>query len=342
MTMNVLTTLWRKIETFFIVTFVTCLVWVYAEGESARTGRVTATLQFVSSAGQTLAIEPAERVVELQYRCSTSEEQRLRELVRRPLGIEIRSDQQAESVKSVSLRDRILTDTAIGQMGVQIVSVDPEAVELRVRELEKVSLPIVASPGKLRLAGPATVEPGQGTVLAPKSLAPLLEGARLTVRLDQTNQPIEPGKEYKFKLPIEPPDVLTGSGVMIEPARAEATFSVVSSSQTYTLEHVRIMMVVPPRLFTRYDVVLKDDLLVLSEPVEVVGPSDKIEQLRAGPDRVVALLRLSAEDLAKGITSSQVELTLPEGVTTRLPAPRLNFEIVPRKAEGGTTGGVGG
>ncbi|MCC7146065.1 MAG: hypothetical protein IT443_06430 [Phycisphaeraceae bacterium] len=335
-------TVWEKAENLIIVTVVTALIWLYAEGESVRSGTATLTLRFVPPAGQTLAIDPAERRVELEYRCSTSEEQKLKELVRNPVPIVVRPDPTA-AVRSVSLRERVASDSPIAALGLEVVAVQPEAIELRVRELERVELPIVVVTGQKRLTGPPVVEPAKAAVQLPRDLSRQSEGTQLRVMLDDVTETLEPGREYKIALPIRPPPQL-GSEVKVDPARAEVTFSVSSRTRTLSLSSVRVMIMGPPREMARYEVILRDDLLFLPDAIEITGPNDKIEQIAGKPDQIVAVLRLTAEELTQRISNKQVEIPLPEGVTTRLPPPRVNFTIEPRAGGGmspatGTQGG---
>lgn len=322
--------LWHRIETGVIVTFITVLIWLFAEGESVRTDSVAVTLRFVAPVGQTVAVSPRQEQIRLTYRSSTRQQQRFQERLREPLDIIVEPDPE-RPLRSISLRDRLRSHPIVDGQGIELVTVDPEALLVRAQKLTQVSMAVAVVPGSIRLSGSAVVSPAQVEVLVPEADAEAAGRARVEVQLDQMAADLTPGQSHTLMLPVTLPPTLPPEA-SASPAQVEVTFTPASRAQALTLPHVRIMIQAPPRLLGRYEVRLRDDMLVLPEPIEIVGPSEKVEVLRAAPDAVVAVLRFTAEELASGIQSKTVELNLPEGVSARTVPPRVNFDIIDRQS----------
>lgn len=328
--MSKISDLWHRIETGVIVTFITVLIWLFAEGESVRTDSVTVTLQFTPPVGQTVSISPRQEQIRFTYRSATRQQQRFQERLREPLQIVVEPDPE-RPLRSISLRDRLRTHPAVEGQGIELVTVDPEAMLVRAQKLTRVNLPVLVVPGTLRLSGTAVVNPPQVEVLVPEADAAAVAHARVEVQLDQITADLVPGQSHTLTLPVTIPNSLP-SAVAANPEQVEVTFTPASRAQALTLPHVRIMIQAPPRLLARYEVRLRDDMLVLPEPIEIVGPAEKIDVLRAAPDAVVAVLRFTAEELASGIQSKPVEMNLPDGVAARTVPPRVNFDIIDRQS----------
>lgn len=324
--------LWHRIETGVIVTFITALIWLYAEGESVRSDSAAATLRFVPAAGQTLAISPRQEQVRVTYRSSTRLQQQFQRMLSQPIEIPLEptADDQEQNI---ALRDRLVNHPAISGKGIEIISVDPEALFVRVQKLTSVELPVVVVPGDVRLSGTAVVSPATVELRLPDRAAAIVANSHVEVRLNDINDDLEPGQSQTVSLPVVLPPMFPREATAT-PSQVEVTFTPARRSQTLTLPYVRIMVQAPPRLLGRYEIRLRDDLLVLPEPVEVVGAPEKIDTLRAGPDNVVAVLRFTAEELAGGITSKPAELLLPDGVTARSVPPRLSFQIIDHQPNG--------
>lgn len=322
---------WNRIETVVIVSIVTVLIWLYAERESIRRGEIGAQIRLVAPAGQSLAIEPNRFSVTIAYRCSTNQEQRLKNLLAQPLVLEVEAD-PADSFRFISLRDRITKESPLARLGIEIDNVTPEGLQISIVRLTTVRMPIQVDAGDYQLAGPPTLDPQEAEVLLPLSAVPAASEQHLIVRLADVDRALQPGQSYRHRLPVVAPAQLP-SPTTITPQTVEVSFAIASEKKQLTLKSVLIVLQTPPQLAAEYSVELPNDLRVLPEPVEVTGQSDKIDKLAQSPDQVKAILQLSGDDFARGITSKVVELTLPEGVTTTRPPPKLDFVIVPRRKE---------
>jgi len=325
---------WARVESVVIVTVVTVLIWLYAERESVRRGELTAQVRLIAPVGQNLAINPDRFNVTIAYRCSTSQEQRLKNAVAEPLNLEVEAD-PTDSFRFISLRERIIRNPSIAGLGIEIDNVTPEGQQVSIVRLTTVRMPIRVNAEEYELEGPPTLEPDEAEVQLPLVAAAAAADQHLEVRLRDADGVITPGQTYRKRLPIVAPPQLPPPSKIV-PQAADVSFTIATQTQQLTLKSVRILIAAPWKLLAEYSVELPNDLLVLPEPVEVTGQSDKIQKLAEAPDQVVAVLRLTGEDFARGITSKPVEIVLPEGVTTARPAPKLDFKIVPRQAQTST------
>ena len=62
---------WGKIQTYFIVTIISSLIWLYAESENVKQQRpLEFNVHFVAPPGQLLAIDEPIKSVSLTVRCA--------------------------------------------------------------------------------------------------------------------------------------------------------------------------------------------------------------------------------------------------------------------------------
>lgn len=331
-----LSNLWHKLETFFVVTVITLLIWLYAEGENVQRYTRSVTVRFVPPLGQSLAIQPSgPQPLRLTYSSSTSQDQRFRAVAARPIDLEIDLEAGVDRAEqSVSVRERLMSEPRIVSFGLQIESIEPDQpITVTAERLTAVTLPIAIAPGAVQLEPGYAIDPSEARIQLPVHWAMASKDLQLQVELDQIAESLEPGQPYSKRLRISPPPGLE-QYARVEPDRTLVTFTVKSQTQAVTLEGVKILLMLPPLLARQYDVALANEQLVL-DPIEIVGPSNKIAAIKADPQQVVAVLRLTADELATAITAKQVQLSLPEGVRTVEPPPRLEIVVTVRQPASG-------
>jgi len=322
----------ESIETYLIVTVITAMVWLYAEGENARSySDVAVQVRFVSPPGADLAITPdQEQTVKLSFRSSTGAFQNLTRLIAQgPIELPVSVSASGEPEQSVVL-EPLLLESALGDIGISDLTVQPEVMPVRVEQMVTVPLPVSVRTGDVRLAGPPQVEPLQVSARLPSSLANGQRPPRLEVRLDSTDlTALEVNVPHTLDLPLQLPARLAGSRVTLDQATARVTFTIRKQSDSYTIPLVPILVVGPPSQMADYELTLDENLRVLRD-VRVSGPSDAIERIRSGDTQVVAQFRLTASDLEQQVTSAPLTLTLPQGVQAEGVVPAISFTIAPR------------
>jgi len=325
----------ENIETYLIVTVITVMVWLYAEGENVRSyTEVTAQVRFVAPPGANLAITPGEpRSVELNFRSSTGAYGNVTRLVAEgPIQIPVNRSGDGSPDQSVVLPDYLIDRTPLGDIGLSDLTTQPEVMTVRVEPIENVRLPVSVRAGDIRLAGPPQVEPLEVEASMPESLANAPRPPRLEVRLDNTDlSALEVNVPHTLELPLQLPPQLEGRRVNLAQSTARVTFTIRKQTDSHTIPLVPILVVAPPSQMADFELSIDENLRVLRD-VRVVGPSDAIERIRSGDTPVWAQFRLTASDLEQQITSAPLTLTLPAGVQAETAVPAISFTITPRNA----------
>lgn len=336
----------QKIETYVIVTIIAALIWLYAESENVKPYPPFAVnVQFVAPVGQNLLIQPARpQRVTLSVRCATSQYAALEQMAEEgSLRVAIDADPDSPE-QVVILSQKRLDETRIGDLGITITDVQPTTFDLRVERLEEVALSISPDsvvPAGVQLAAPPVIEPPQVGLFLPVSLAVRAAELHLNARIDDaTMQRLEENVPQELTVPITLPamlrDELAGFTPAINPKTARVTVTVRKQSDTYLHSSVPILILAPWTELEKYRIRIENDRRVLDQDVELTGPSDVIERIRTGQERVWAELRLTADDLESGVNSKQLSIAVPPSVRVDSPLPRVNFTITPIEGNGST------
>ena len=124
----------------------------------------------------------------------------------------------------------------------------------------------------------------------------------------------------------------------IDPASVQVTVTIRKQTSRLKLPGVPILVTAPWAELKRFGVEIKSGQRVLSEDVEVSGPSDVIDRISSGQIKIWAELRLTVDDLESAITSKQLHLNVPPGVRIESAIPLVNLTITPVQGAGGLPG----
>jgi hypothetical protein len=323
-----LSSLWIFIRTVIVVTIVTGLVWLYAEGESLKSYSVEADVSFVAP-NANLQIKPdSARRVRITVKCSTSKKAELdRLLVAMPAGgIRLDLGDRGDAPNwhvSASLRERLAKQfDKIG--GIVIESTQPETLEVDVERLVPITLPVRIESGDIVLAAASTVDPQTVALSVPAAVVARLDSAFVEARLDLSklaNLPPEPS--HTQQVPITVPEQWKRLGVTLPPTIAKVTFSIRKQTETFVIKTIPINLSGPPTSLAKYVVVFDDEQRLLRD-VTVTGPHDTIEKIKQDPKLVRADLCLTADELekneGKGPVKGTLSITAPANVTFDPPA----------------------
>lgn len=333
---------WEKVQTYTIVSVVAVLIWLYAESENVKIQEpLTLAVQFVAPPGQRLSIGPVLRQrVDLAVRCAASQYAQLQRIVSTPIQLTVREEPSSPNhpFQEISLRDQLIRDSIVGQLGVSVVEIKPERINLRVEQIELVTMPIEAVvPEGTQLAASPTIEPAQATVALPASVAKAFEGLKLLAQLTPDavvllEENISREITVPLTLPVErlTEDVrkqLGSASRAIDPASVEVTVTIRKQTSKLKLPGVPILVTAPWAELKRFNVEIEDGQRVLSEDVEVSGPSDVIDSINSGQVKIWAELRLTVDDLESAITSKQLHINVPSGVRIESAIPLVNLTI---------------
>lgn len=323
---------WDKAGTFLVVSLITCLIWLYAEGENLDDYTRSVRVKFVGPGGSELAITPRDTTpVEVTFKASQSQLDDFDQIASQ--GPILLPAPEASDTGLVS--DRVDLATAINRsvldpIGINILTADPPRVDVTAQPVITEELPVRVEYGDgddIRFARPPAADPLAVSVALPLELARATTGRSVIARLDPAElRGLEVAVPQTLTVPLELPDDLESIWQRITPDRADISFTVVKQTDTTPVERVPINLSVPPLMLKRYTIELPIDQMTLPKVV-VEGPSDEIERIKAQPTLIRAEIRLTGDDLARGVTTATVVIGTPPGVTVVSPPPPITVPV---------------
>lgn len=334
-------TLWEKVQTYTIVTVIAALIWLYSESENVKLQKpLQFNIRFVAPPGQPLYIVPtATQQVLITASCATSQYAQLQRLQAKPIHLTV-TDDPANSQQTVVLREKLI-DSPIGDLGVNLVDIQPRTLDLRVERLQQVTLPIstdsIVPPG-IQMSTPPVVNPAEAVVSLPASIAARVRDVKFEAHVDpeataQLNENVPHDLTVPLSLPPWINDQLRAAPPTITPPTATVTITIRKQTDSVKLSGVPILLAAPWSEIRRFNVELEGNQRVLREELQLAGPSDVIDSIRKGETRVWAELRLSAEELETRIASKQLFINVPSGVQVESTIPRASFTITPASVQ---------
>lgn len=313
-----------KLETGVIVTIISVLVWLYAEGENVlEYNNQRMQVRFVPPPGQELAVTPQEAIpILVSIRASAGEMGWLKEQIRQgPIEIEVQPDSDQDSPHQTVLLETALAETELGRLGINITGTDPKTRTVRVEPLVTRKVSIEAAPTDVQFAERPTFRPREVTVTLPESLAALAEEASIIGRIDALNlSAYEVNTDVVATVPLELPDGLQVPWTTLSQSTAQVTFNIRKLTDSVVIPRMPIRISVDPLSLEQFDVVLNQSDIVLRD-VRLTGPSDVIQSIREEEVRVWAELRPTNDELQRGVSSLTPVIVAPQDVTHQPPDP---------------------
>lgn len=337
--------LWQRIQSYVIVTIISVLIWLYAESENVKQQKpLSFNIRFVAPPGQHLAIGPAVvPQVTVTVRCATGQYAQLRTMQSQPIELVV-EELPDNTQQLIDLHSR-LEDSPIGALGVSFVDIQPSTVVLHVERLVEQAMTISTDhvvPQDMQLNGLPVIQPAKASV---RLLASMVQDRKIEHReLQAVLDPevvarLEENVQHELVVPVKLPQDLVKRfdkrsipEPTIDPPSAIVTLTIRKQIDSYAASSVPILVVAPWMELGRFSIRLENnDRPFLDEQIELAGPSDVIEKIRNGQDKVWAELRLTVEDLETGITSKQLHINVPQGVDLESANPVIQFVITPRE-----------
>lgn len=332
-----------KLETWLVVTLITVLVWLYAEGAIVeRHPRETVTVEFVAAGGSSMRIEPEFAQTFVTFRSSSPVYQRFQAATtNRPIEIEVEPGVGASAglPQTIDLRGR-LEASLFNELGVAIDDIDPALVPVVAQRVVTRTVPLVVRDAGLDLRNPPAVEPATVVISLPESQAleldalvaldPMAVAAGVDLaRAVQDNPPIA-GQPQVSTLAIEPPTI-AGRVVPVSALRiteADVSYTLANREGTLDLTSVPLRQVTP--LQFPFTIQVAGNAQVLDD-VALRGPLDVLEQIESGEMAVWAELHFfDATALTAGEMTVPVVFRLPAGVTSET-LPQVNVTLTQRE-----------
>jgi hypothetical protein len=338
----------NRIRNVFLIVLVTLLVWIYAEAESLTRSQQEVRVSFVSGAD-----DLATRVVSDDWRgvVRVRLEGSAASLQQTPPRIELRPgspgvpDQEGEY--NISLADALRNDPDLQRAGVNVIAVEPPTVRLRIDTLRRIDdAPVRVALSGVDLEQPARIDPATADLILSRPIAEQLEaiddGAFVLARVDPAQIDMSRrGLPQRVRATLSLPNGITANGgtARITPPECIVEIVIRRDTATITVPSAPVQVLLPPTEAGRWEVRILPEDLFLRE-IEITGPSEFVNQVRANDVRLVAVLSLSSDELERGITEKRASLaTLRDGMIGQPPPgarieardPLVRFEIVRRE-----------
>ena len=313
-----MTGFFRTLQTFFVVTLVTALIWLYAEGAIVKTyARQRVRLNFVPAENVALAIEPPSTTVFVNFRGSSSQHQTFEQLTAGDVRVTVEPD--GGTLQRINIAQR-LEQEVFSVVGANLESVTPdEIIDLRVRPLTEIQLPVeVAADGFSFEDGP-TPDPATVKLTVPAALADRVQRIVLPLGPALRTDPAEPGAQDFRRLSVAVPPALDDPFTRLQTPEVEVNFTLSDVEARATLSAVPLYIEAPPAF--GYGVRVRGDAKTLDNVV-ITGPRELIDRVLdpADPLNVYATVRLhDTTALSPGTRSLPVFFETPDGIT----APEL-------------------
>lgn len=327
----------EAIETGIVVTLITVLVWLYAEGESVRTYKEDVRVKFVAPPAQNLLIKPDSPTdnqgairVHVTFRASAHQRQEFRlKTIHNILKIPVSA---TPSQQTVVLKDALRQQTPIGELGLNIQQTDPQTENLTVEQLSTVTLPVQVDAGNLHLAQSPTVQPAQVQVSLPKQFVRRTTNAYVTAALTDLDpdQLTKVGVQQTVPVHLSLPVYLRGINAQVLTRTAKITFTIENLTDTITLPSIPIHINATPLLLRRYQVKLSSDKMVLPN-VKLTGPADQINKIRQKQIKIWAEIRPTMGQMSRGVTTVPLYIHKPADVQVVSPIQPVPITVVPRQ-----------
>ncbi|BAM04252.1 YbbR-like domain-containing protein [Phycisphaera mikurensis] len=296
--------LFVHLETLFLVTLISVLVWLYAEGAMVRSyPRQRVAVDFTGPAGGRLAIEPEQTSAFVSFRGSAAQLQELRaRLAGGPIEIPVRAG--GEPLQEVELAER-LDQLLFTPMGLVIDEVEPERMAVRVRRFATREVPVQVVADGLALREAAAASPATARITLPEDRVGLLERlgpvAQLTAQLAEGAGPA--GEAAVLTLPLTLPEALLEAGAELETDAADVSFTLAAPESTLTLDAIPLRQLTP--LNFAYEIVVANGEKVLRD-VTLVGPPATLARIREGDPAHPVWAEIQLTDAASLTEGSRV------------------------------------
>lgn len=318
----------QRFKTIGLVTLVTAIVWIFAEGEVLQTEQVQVDVTMRSGSSQLwLSAEGntnwSGRVrLTLQGPAAAIDaiRPRLTEPIELICGEELPDDPDDYSIL---LSTALNLDQVFAGTGVAVIDTQPSTLDIVIDELvQRPAIVEARVPGNQADATPlvetATVSvPGRSVTRIPDPLKVVAQ-----VSPEELSRLVPGRPERVAAVPLLPPDALLGlAGISIEPPASDVRVTVRTQVTEKTLDSVFVQLREPPATRELFSVVVAEGEEVIRN-VRVTGPARLIEQIGpGGAYQPVAVLVLTPELLQRGVAEggllaleARIE-GLPEGVT---------------------------
>lgn len=309
--------------TFVVVTVVSLTIWLFAEAESLGKESIAATVEVVSPEASRLMVYSStawDGRVTVDLSGSRTALQRAQELLEQRVKLPLASD-AGEGERDVDLLRALQEWEPLARTGVTVESVRPLKAGVLVQEIVTRLASIRPELTGVEVQGAVAVAPEKAEVrLSRAAAARLADSLEVIARVpkDQAARLAQPGP-VSVQAELSLPDSLAAErGASLVTTRASLAFSIRSTLTTAQFD-APVQVLTLPVEWGDWVVSIQEGDQQLK--VQATGPSDAVDRLKQGEERVIAVLSLTSDDLARQITSKEVGFGIVRaGVLGGLPA----------------------
>lgn len=323
----------RHIQDILLVTLITALIWLWAEGRNVQTYTPTSPVpvRVELPAEDLVVVRQSPDRFRMEFKGAQSEINRLRRAIS-GTGITLELDRTEPEELNLVMSEQLAAASPIADMSVNITTVDPPTMQVEVDRLVRREVGLTFTPPRdAELAEDSlTIEPERVTVTLPEGRLDEL-GDRLEVEALQYH--LQAGVRQRPRGRVQLPASLADDPhVQVEPREVQLSFTIDRTEDMLTLPSVPVWVTLPPADLENYVVRLDEESRVLRD-VRISGPSDLVQRVRDGTLRVVATLRLSSDDLARAVDDSStgtVSFDLPPSLTVTAETTSVRYTVTRR------------
>ena len=336
--------MFRHVKTFILVTFVTALIWIFAEGESLTRRSLKADVFFESDAAgeRVIAVSDAawrdrvDIVVQGTASAVTEAESVLRRAVRLRPGMSGVPSQSGEF--TVDLEQALSDAPELAAAGITIARADPPGVTVRIDQLQEKTLPVVLDAPGVDIEGPAEVTPTSVKLRLPAEFAAKLTAdtpARIRIPAETLAKLVPGRKESIASLPIELPTAVVGAhSTKFDPATCSVAITLRNNTASHKLSSVPDFINLAAVEMGKWDITINEADRFLTD-VTVTGPSDLVDRVRRCDLKVAATVPLSFEELERAIAAKDALFSdLPAALRFEVQNARVRLDIQRRDVVG--------
>ena len=327
----------RYLGFILLVTFITLVVWIFAEAASVQTREFPAAdVTFVGEEGQYIRVVDNQNwhdTLDVVVEGSSAE---LDEAERALRKVKIAPGQGGIPTEpgeyTVDLRQALRAAAGLPAKGVTIARVNPATVRVEVDKMVARTASIRVDVPDVELDGPAEAKPDAAQVLLPSRVAAATpDGLTLvaTPEASRIKALVAGRRETLSNVALRLPAGITGAKV--QPELIEIAFRIKAKQAVVTLKTVPVLVRLAPRELGKFEVEINEADQFLRD-VRVTGPADLVGQVERGEFRIAATLSLSFEELERGINSKQVTFAdFPGSLNIEVANPLVRLTVRRRK-----------
>ncbi len=318
----------EMLETVLVVTVITALIWLYAEGETIQTQSKKIKVRLVPpTAGLVVSIpgQPATETgiasvtVTASLQASRGDWPRINDWLREnEVDIEVRTPTASTEEQTIDVRQE-LNESPLADINAFVKEVDQPNLSARIQQLRQVQMGVLAEIGTLELSDEEpTFNPSRVVVSMPAELAEQVreQNLKLTGRLDLLDEStlVEDTQEVanvQLDLPTELQDL---PFVRPEQDRIDVTFVVRKLTEELVLPRVQVRLLLSDEITGKYDIKIDPESQRIIS-VSLSGPAETIRRIQEDQGLVRASIRIKLGDLtSQDNHAAQLLIDAPDGV----------------------------